>query len=251
MSAPKRFLTQKIPSPNSPVVLDSDEAHHAIKVLRLEDGDPVFAVDGLGKGSPGTIRIKRLSNKTEVLIESAGIAVSEVPGSIFPIHMSIAILKGDAMDWCIEKCVELGVSSITPLETDHTVVQIKKKGGESFQSRWQTLSDQSLKQCERLTRMIIQPPVSLEEHLAQMGQTEMFWLSERSNTPQTLSKMTSLRSGNIHILSGPEGGWSANEKSLLSRSKNITPVSLSPLILRGETAVVSSASIVAEVLRSR
>lgn len=250
MSTPRRFLVDQIPVQGRAITLSSDEAHHAIKVLRLEDGDPVFAIDGKGSGVPGVIRILK-GSKSEVRIEASASTVRESPGAVFPIHITLAILKGDAMDFAIEKCVELGVESLTPIVTDHTVVQIKKKGSESFQSRFQSISDQSLKQCERLTRMIVHPPLDFEEQISKLSTMPVFWLSERTENGKTLLGSIPRTPAPIHLLSGPEGGWSDHEKELLTRSKNIVPISLSPLILRGETAVIAAAAIAGETLRSR
>ncbi|MCM0604521.1 MAG: 16S rRNA (uracil(1498)-N(3))-methyltransferase [Xanthomonadaceae bacterium] len=250
MSTPRRFLVDKIPTERMAITLSSEESHHAIKVLRLTEGDSVFAVDGKGSGVLGVIQIHK-GSKSEVKIAATAAATKESPGSVIPVHITMAILKGDAMDFAIEKCVELGIESITPVVTDHTVVQIKKKGSESFQSRFQNISDQSLKQCERLTRMVVHPPMSLEEQLSKLSDVTVFWLSERAENGKTLSKTVLETSLPLHILSGPEGGWSKLEQELLIRSKNIIPVSLSPLILRGETSVIAAAAIAGETLRSK
>ena len=65
-------------------------------------------------------------------------------------------LKGDAMDWVVEKSVELGVRNLQPVVTDHTVVQMDKKGPKVV-ARWQKIADEALKQCGRLQRMDFQP----------------------------------------------------------------------------------------------
>jgi RsmE family RNA methyltransferase len=97
----------------------------------------------------------------------------------------MAVLKSQAMEWVIEKSVELGVEEVIPVLTAHTVVQIKNKGPELFQERWQKIADQALKQCGRLNQMVIHKPVTFDTILATSCRTSTrsfvghrFWTDE-------------------------------------------------------------------------
>ena len=169
-----------------------------------------------------------------------------------PIHLKMSIIKGDAMEWVVEKAVEMGVRSLTPVETEFTVVKIHKKGAEAFQERWQRIADQALKQCGRLDRMIIHAPQNFESML--IDPTPLIWLDEtlaRETTPEThlSAHLRTLQTvPEMSLLVGPEGGLSPTERARLlqltvSAKKAINRVHLGALILRAETAAMMGISI--------
>jgi len=164
------------------------------------------------------------------------------------------------MEWIVEKAVELGVQRLIPVVTNHTVVQMKKKGPKAFQERWQKIADQALKQCGRLHRLEVDLPIPLEDVLSQRPPTSKMtrlWCDETSTgeSPYLLNWLLTHPlppSGTIHLLIGPEGGWSSQEKSLLTQEVSISHpglqvecyrIDLGPQILRAETAAVFGASL--------
>ena len=149
MSTLKRILCSKIPEPHRAVELEETEATHATRVLRLKDGDRVEAMDGKGHSALATLRTRNGPPRLEY-IEKTEAQVST--GQLVPIILEMSVLKGDAMEWVVEKAVELGVTTLVPVLTAHTVVQMDRKGPEAFQERWQKIADQALKQCGRLDR---------------------------------------------------------------------------------------------------
>jgi 16S rRNA (uracil1498-N3)-methyltransferase len=253
----KRVLCPQLPKPQRPVVLSEDEANHAVRVLRLRDGDSVEAIDGQGHSAPAILRVLGGPPRLELAMhEKAAAARTDAPDAVTPLILEVAILKGDAMEWVVEKAVELGVRSLAPVLTAHTVVQIKNKGPEAFRDRWQKIADQSLKQCGRLERLEVQIPLPLEEAIARnpaSAQAPRFWCDEAAGTqavdlPRDLQSLTSLSRATLLI--GPEGGWSAEERQWLSSTPGIRKVQLGPLILRAETAALYGASLLTGAIRS-
>jgi len=248
----KRLLCPVLPKPGSPAHLPESEARHALQVFRLRDGEIIEAIDGKGHAVLAELRVR---GKTEALLEYKGPVVEDARSSI-PLTLEMSVLKGDAMEWAVEKAVELGVKEFVPILTDHTVVQTHKKGPEAFQERWQKIADQSLKQCGRLDRMTVALPLSLGE-LLQRSQPEVLaprlWCDEatRQETPFLMNWINSQNTplSSIRVLIGPEGGWSDAERELLSRSKT-QRVSLGPLVLRGETAAIFSVSLAGAYFRA-
>lgn len=245
----KRVLCREVPGPGRSVELSEDEATHLIRVLRMRNGDLVEAMDGQGLSRSCRLLIRG----KQVLIQaeaspSASAARHSNPGEVVPLELEMAILKGDAMEWVVEKAVELGARRLIPLTTAHTVVQVGKKGPESFQERWQKIADQALKQCGRLERLEILLPVALEERLRQAPATQVaprFWCDEAQSreAPPLSQALDELPSeSTARLLIGPEGGWSLTERDLLRISSR--PVSLGPLILRAETAALFGISLI-------
>ncbi len=253
----RRILCPQLPKPHRPVTLAETEANHAVRVLRLKDGDSVEAIDGQGHSAPAILRIKGGMPRLEVPATDTPNRAPDVQLStaITPLTLEIAVLKGDAMEWVVEKCVELGVSSLQPLVTAHTVVQIKSKGPEVFQERWQKIADQALKQCGRLNKLEVTHPRTLEEILVESPsspQAPRFWCDEgaRVSAPElgSIGWDTNIDS-TARLLIGPEGGWSTQERELLTQSQ-CTRISLGPLVLRAETAALYGVSLLTSAYRS-
>ena len=252
----KRVLCEKLPEPHRPTVLSEAEATHLTRVFRLKDGDKVEAMDGKGHQALVTLRTRGGAARLEFL-EKAVTATSE-SNQLVPVVLEMAVLKGDAMEWVVEKAVELGIGTLIPVVTAHTVVQLDKKGPEAFRERWQKIADQALKQCGRLDRLEIKTPVELEDLVAQTSQSPRLWCDEgareKAGTLMGWLKGSSELLGNsseaqssspLHVLIGPEGGWSDLEREILTRSSQNIPVSLGPLVLRAETAAIFALSLVA------
>jgi 16S rRNA (uracil1498-N3)-methyltransferase len=255
----KRILCEKLPAPHRPSLLPEKEAIHAIKVFRLKDGDLLEAIDGKGHGAVVRLRTRGGESRLEFVEKDENHSINHSPNASVPLVLEMAILKGDAMEWVVEKAVELGASTLIPLVTAHTVVQVDKKGPEAFRERWQKIADQSLKQCGRLDRLEIKTPLELQTLLATSlpESSKRLWCdeSERVSAPGLLNWLESTRSesrNELRILIGPEGGWSALERELLSRDSRMTArVSLGPLILRAETAALFTLSLAASDFRER
>lgn len=252
-----RVISSQLPSPGKDVELPDSESAHLAKVLRAKEGTLIEVIDA--KGSGVTAEIVRLPHKKNPMLiryQSAMQIYGEPP---VPLTVFSAILKGDAYAWVIEKCVELGVSTFIPLETEYTVVQTKNQSEEKFVTRWQNLADQTLKQCERLVQMKIHTPLSFDSAHVMGRNFHNLVALERSENAQngfstSLFDLVLKRRGEIKsaetgrkpvsLWIGPEGGWSPREIKLFhSDSGLFQPISLGANILRAETAVLYSVSL--------
>jgi 16S rRNA (uracil1498-N3)-methyltransferase len=279
----KRLLCPHLPRKGTPAVLSESEAHHALRVLRLKEGQLVEALDGNGQKVLGVLRTLRGDPRVEYLeaqppdlCQPLGKPNPNDPKTTFPqessaqLHLEMAILKADAMEWVVQKSVELGVHTLTPVLTDHTVVQMKSKSPAQFRDRWQKIADQALKQCGRLQRLEIQTPTPLSTLLAHSSHLIRPWVRVWADEacgdtcPSLLEcldrlKQTTLGAAlpSIHILIGPEGGWSVEERTLLIQESLLRQNSSNPnsriglgrQILRAETAALFTISVVAAELQ--
>lgn len=252
----KRVLCPQLPKPHRPVTLSEDEANHAVRVLRLRDGDSVEAIDGQGHSAPAILRVHGGPPRLELATASESRAAhrTDAAGAVVPLILEMAVLKGDAMEWVVEKAVELGVRKLVPVLTAHTVVQIKSKGPEAFRERWQKIADQALKQCGRLERLLIETPVPLEQVIARepsSARSPRYWCDEAagSASPELSQKLAGASElEQVRLLIGPEGGWSEEERGWLAGAAE--KVQLGPLILRAETAALYGVSLVTASLRA-
>lgn len=236
----KRILCDRLPFPGSPSLVAESEAHHATTVLRLREGELVTAIDGRGSA----ISARFLSKGGARLEVAPGAQIERArPGDVVPFVLELAVLKGDAMEWVIEKAVELGARELVPVLTERVIVQMDRKGPEAFLERWQKVAMQSLKQCERLDRLEIRTPIALDA-LLKDGQPRIFG-DERGVSPD-LGRLEV--KGETRFLIGPEGGWSPAEREQLVGS-GARPASLGPFILRAETAAIAATAQLVSRLR--
>jgi 16S rRNA (uracil1498-N3)-methyltransferase len=246
----KRVLVPVLPTPEKPIHLPEDEAHHLIQVLRIRNGELVEALDAKGAKCDAEVELlgkgsARLLARSEILRDSRLNAL--------PVILEMAVLKGDAMEWTVEKAVELGVRTFVPVLCAHAVVQVDRKGPAFYRERWQKIADQALKQCGRLERMEVREPIELELLLAEKRSLRL-WADEasRAQSPHVFDALStataSARVAGVAILIGPEGGWSESERAMLTRSECIS-TSLGPWVYRAETAALFATSLVAASMR--
>ncbi len=155
-----------------------------------------------------------------------------------------AILKGERMDWAIQKATELGVASIIPLVSEQTVVRPKQGRVGPQQERWQRIAIEAAQQSERWDAPTIGAPRTAMEFFATPVQAELKLILSERGTGQSLSAVTlpSSPTQTITLAIGPEGGW-RDEELAQADANGFLPVTLGARILRAETAALSAVSI--------
>jgi len=246
------------------VLLPEGEANHAQRVLRLRNGEEVEVLDGRGHHIVGRLRMSDLGVHLEYVGTISEAGAGELGLGVVPVDLEMSILKGEAMEWVVEKATELGIRRLVPLVTDHTVIQVKTKGPAFFQERWQRIADQSLKQCGRLQGLQVESPIPLEgalmRHPASLHAPRVWCDEQKANgggltLAQWILKNSLSPTKEVSILIGPEGGWSQAERTRLSQLSeqsmgSCLPLSLGPLVLRAETAAMVSMSLISSFIRA-
>lgn len=257
----KRFLVEKLPTPQNQTELSRKESDHARNVLRLREGSQIEAIDGKGSACIAVLTYKK---GQAFLTWSEGQSTARASSELetLPIVLEAAVLKGSAYEWLVEKATELGTAQLAPVLSERTIVRVKDPSASNFLDRLHRIADQSLKQCGRLTRLEIAAPLPLEEALANPSDPQgkiRIWCDEsqsQSGEAPTLYEYLSQLSSvpkEIRLLVGPEGGWSPSEASLIPKL-SILPlqrVSLGPIVMRAETASLAGLSLVAGFFRSK
>ncbi|RUM88971.1 MAG: hypothetical protein DSZ23_03845 [Thermodesulfatator sp.] len=250
LTAPQFIVPTEILDKEGPIGLDSAEYHHMIQVRRLERGDTVRLVDGIG--NLVLARIREIQAK-QVLLEKTG--PKKVIDDLIPLDVMMSVIKGDRMDFAISRLSEIGVRTILPVITRRSVVRLPGNRLREKRQRWQALSLHSLKQCRGVMATRILEPVKLAEILAKgsgiFSTTSRVLLSE--NNPGAGLAETMLnkyRPFPVTLAVGPEGGFTPEERSGLIQM-GFMPAGLGPRILRSETAAITGASVISEIFRSR
>lgn len=220
------------------------ELHHIEKVLRLMPDDEVIIFDGRGKEY-----LVMLQPTTEG--ELGGIILQQTVTDrepVLKINLVQGIAKGEKMDLIIQKAVELGVSRITPVLTDRTIVKLAGEKAEKKLQRWQSIAREACKQCRRNQIPEIAPVSNLSDYLNTFNTGELGIMLYETEPRQPLRAVcNNLKDkipapADLDLLVGPEGGFSPPEAELAQRNGFIL-TGLGPRILRTETAALVASSI--------
>ena len=212
------------------VFLDEGEARHCFSVMRARAGDEVELFDGEGRFGAATLTHcdrKRVSASVEV--------VHMKESSTAPLHLYVSLPKGDRQKWLVEKCVELGVATLTPMVTSRSVAQPTEKALE----RLRRAVIEACKQCNRNRLMEVKPPAEFATSLDAPAENCHRWIAHPYDaTPLTMPDDQHPRCAMI----GPEGGFSDEEMSQ-ARASHWRTVQLGNNILRVETAALTLAAL--------
>lgn len=219
------------------ISLDEDAVGHTIRVLRLVSGDKITLFNGLKyQNNFGEFKAE-LSNVSKKHAHAKIISFSEVANeSPVNLHLGQAISRGDKMEFTIQKSVELGVNTITPLFTERCGVKLSGERLQKKLDQWQKIV---ISACEQSGRCTV-PKVNQAEQLQQWIATPTESLKLNLH-PKAQHSIISLPAENnrIRLLIGPEGGLS-DEEINQANNQNFVDVLLGPRVLRTETAALTA-----------
>lgn len=212
------------------VEISGDEFHHAVRVVRVREGEEIEIFDGRGhaaRGRVGAIGRDALRIDVEAAIPSREPAVR--------IHLATAIIQLDKFELVLQKCTELGAASIVPLVTDRIEVREERYRGK--RERWEKIVFEAVKQSGRAVIPPMNDPIRFDEIAKRSDPRIVFDADQEPDAaPGPVEEMT--------ILIGPEGGWSEREIALAREARCIFQ-RLGPRRLRAETAAIAALAIVA------
>ena len=207
-------------------MLPPASAHHALKVLRLGSGDSLVLFDGSGGELHALLDVRA---RQAVAVGGQWQEVSREPP--LDIVLVQALASSDKMDWIIQKAVELGVSGIVPVQAARSVLRLAGERADKKLEHWRQVVIAACEQCGRNWLPFVAPVQSLGTYLAQPSDAARLILVPGGERLSTIQPIPS----SIHLLIGPEGGWSEEETALCLHASSRT-VGLGPRVLRTETA---------------
>lgn len=127
------------------VIISGADVQHITRSLRLKSGDQFTVCDGKGKDY--------LVNLVESTTDEVFCEIVESYQSLGEPAIEVTLFqglpKGDKMDFIIQKCTELGIHQITPIETSRTIVKLNEKKAKTRIERWQKIAIEAAKQSDR------------------------------------------------------------------------------------------------------
>jgi 16S rRNA (uracil1498-N3)-methyltransferase len=215
------------------LTLIQDSSKHLVNVLRKKEGSLIELFDG--KGSSCTAEIIS-SQKKRVKVKLVEEAVFQDRKGI-KISLGQSLIKTEPFSFSIQKATELGVTSISPLYTERTVIKLKSNSTKSRKARWQSIATHACQQCGENWLPEINEIQRLEDWAQAVKAKHKIVLYPNAET-----KLSSLTfDDSVAIAVGPEGDFTDSEINLLTE-KDFLPVKLGERVLRADTAVISVVS---------
>ena len=215
------------------LILIQDSSKHLVNVLRKKEGSLIELFDG--KGSSCTAEIISFQKKRVKVKLVEELVFQDRKG--IKISLGQSLIKTEPFSFSIQKATELGVTSISPLYTERTVIKLKSNSTKSRKARWQSIATHACQQCGENWLPEINEIQRLEDWAQAVKAKHKIVLYPNAET-----KLSSLTfDDSVAIAVGPEGDFTDSEINLLTE-KDFLPVKLGERVLRADTAVISVVS---------
>jgi len=248
-----RFFIEKGKIKNNIAEISGEEYSHIKNVCRFREEDEIDLTDG--EGIIYNCVINKI-HKDKIEARVAGQKKIEIESKI-KFNLFQSVIKPAKFDLIIEKAVELGVASITPIYTERSQYKL---GGEKL-LRLNRIAKMAVCQCGRTYIPVINDPIKLivgakgpSPLLQKINSKDVtLFLNERETDKLKTIKNIINRRGttcgaptkqinSINLIIGPEGGFTAEEEKFLTSNGAIS-ATLGRRILRAETAVIASIAV--------
>ena len=219
--------------------LSPEAGQHVGVVLRMQPGDKITLFCGDNREFAALLQEVH-KKKVSVKIEEERAINRESPRKI---HLAQAISKGDRMEFVVQKAVELGVASISPIITSRSVVRLEAERMEKKLAQWQAVAIAACEQSGRNQIPLINKVLALDDYLQQETAPLKLVLDPRESKGW---RDYEFAQAELALLIGPEGGFSKEELRQIF-SADFNPLRLGPRVLRTETAAMAALSVLQAV----
>ncbi|MDE2301123.1 MAG: 16S rRNA (uracil(1498)-N(3))-methyltransferase [Sphingomonadales bacterium] len=229
-SAPRLFVPGPL-AEGCEIAIAGAQAHYLLRVMRLGIGDIAILCDDATGEWPAAIIA---AGKREVI---ARCAARLRPREAVPDFMlCAALLKKDRFDLLLEKATELGVHCIQPVLTRRCVADRLNL------ERARAILAEAAEQCARTALPVLAEPVKLDALLRSRDASRtLFFADEAGGNPA--APAFAAHRGPAALLTGPEGGFTADERAAIRAARSALPITLGPRVLRGETAAIAATAL--------
>lgn len=216
----------------SEVFLNEEAANHVGRVLRMNAGQRLELFDGTNLTFSAEI-VQADKKNVRVAVQESREECRESP---LHLHLGQVMSRGEKMEFTIQKAVELGVNSITPLFSERCGVKLDAQRLAKKIQQWQKIVIAACEQCGRNRVPEVREAMTLEVWSAEEDSSLKLNLHPRAsqsiNTlPQPVER--------VRLLIGPEGGLTADEIAMTARY-GFTDILLGPRVLRTETTALTA-----------
>lgn len=223
-SMPRLFVRTAL-GQGAVVELDASQANYVGNVMRLNQDDHVLLFDGAS--GEWIARITQTGRKRMTLAVEDRTREQEVVPDLW---LAFAPVKRAQTDWLVEKATELGVARLIPVTTQRTIAERVKL------ERLQAIAIEAAEQCNRTSVPEISQLQPLRAFLKEHSGRTLYFADEGGGEPAA----GAFKPGPATIITGPEGGFTDEERAAASAQPDAIAISLGPRILRAETAALAA-----------
>ena len=230
-----KFFVEDNQINNDKIVINNDDYNHIANVLRMKKGDTILITN---KNSKETFNCEIEEVKSNEIV--CNILNKENKNVELNVNIDLfqGLPKADKMEYIIQKCVELGVHKIVPVNMKYCVAKIKDE--EKKNIRWNKISEVAAKQCKRNIIPQIDKSINMNALYSEIKNYDLAIVAYENEDNITLKTVLkgNTKIKNIAVIIGPEGGISLDEIEEL-KENGAKIVSLGNRILRTETAPIT------------
>ena len=219
------FFVDKLSSGQTQT-LESDEAHHAIKVMRLKTGEEIKISDGEGNWVSGPISEVGKKN-LKIDVTASGIEASKKPELV----LVQALTKSDRNKEMLELVTVAGVDRIIPWQAERSI----SKWQSNSYDKWTSSIKEAGKQSRRVNLPKLEKLMSAREITQQISASDCILVFHESANEKFSALDISQNASSIYLIIGPEGGITDTELEIF-KSKGGNLVRLGEPVLRSAHA---------------
>lgn len=215
------------------VVLEGEEARHAVRVLRVRPGEEITVSNGHGEVVRATV-----TDAGSRLVAGVEERRSEPPPHP-RVTVFVAIPKAGKLDLVVQKLTELGVDAIRPFPASRSIARWDAAKSKTQTARLNAIAREAAKQSRRAWLPEVGAPAPLDA----LQLPEPSFVLDEETVGGLGEALPEEAPEEVGLVVGPEGGFGREEVAALA-ARGVKPVSLGPLILRAETAAMVAAAVV-------
>ena len=211
------------------MTLSEQESSHCVRVLRMKSSNLMDMTDGNGNFYKGVILVAHDIKTTVEIIETV-----RVLAPAYQLHLYVAITKQtDRLEWMLEKCVEMGLSSFTPIITNRTERRNIRI------DRLELIALSAMKQSLKAWLPVIHPVTSFADAVVNAKTTTK--LIAHCMEDMNKLELSNIQSNNVSIFIGPEGDFTQEEVDQ-AYCNHFNSISIGKERIRTETAGLMACS---------
>ncbi len=216
-----------VPQLASHIQLSEEESKHAVRVLRLQQGDVVQLVDGKGTFCDAKV----LDNHPKRCLLEVVKQQEKFGQRNFELHLAVAPTKNiDRFEYFLEKATEIGMDAITPLLCQRSERKVVKP------ERLNKIIVAAMKQSVKAYLPTLKEMTSFN-HFVQQDFDGQKFIAHCIEEERHALKEAYIPATNALVLIGPEGDFSPEEIEM-AIAHSFQPISLGNSRLRTETAAL-------------
>lgn len=208
------------------IVVRADEHHYLSRVRRARAGDAVELVDGAGHRASAVI--EKIGESETVLRAGPVEEIAELPPRI---RVLVPLIKGDRMDTCLEKLVEVGCDELVVWPAARSVVKLDDARRDARVAHYQAIAQAAARQSGRARVPAVSFATFAQAIAGVAHGVVLDPYADRAAFPTA---------GALTLITGPEGGFAPEELDALA---TWTHIGLGPRILRADTAPIVAVAI--------